>query len=69
MVSHRDPFWVHCFLIYINDLPLVLNRISSSILFADETSVIIRNTYPLVFLHSVAEVFNKLKLWFNAYYS
>jgi hypothetical protein len=29
------------FLIYINDLPLVLNKISTPILFADDTSVII----------------------------
>jgi hypothetical protein len=54
------------FLIYNNDLPLVLNRIYSPVLFADDTSVIICNPDPLVFLHSVTEVFNKLKLWFNA---
>jgi hypothetical protein len=54
------------FLIYINYLPLVLNRISSPILFADDTSVIICNPDPLVFLYSVTEVLNKLKLWFNA---
>jgi hypothetical protein len=53
------------FLIYINDLPLVLNRISSPIHFADDTSVIITNPDPLLFLNSVTEVLNKLKLWFN----
>jgi hypothetical protein len=52
-------------LIYINDLPLVLNRISSPIPFADDTSVIISNPDPLLFLNSVTEVLNKLKLWFN----
>ncbi|PNF20445.1 hypothetical protein B7P43_G08125 [Cryptotermes secundus] len=54
------------FLIYINDLPLVLNRISSPILYADDTSVIICNPDPLNFLHNVTEVFNKLDSWFNA---
>jgi hypothetical protein len=53
------------FLIYIKDLPLVLNRISSPILFADDTSVIISNPDPLLFLNCVNEVLNKLKLWFN----
>jgi hypothetical protein len=54
------------FLIYINNLLLVLNKISSPILFADDTSIIISNPDPLAFLNSVTEVFNKLKLWFNA---
>jgi hypothetical protein len=53
------------FLIYINDLPLVLNRISFLVLFADDTSVIISNPDPLLFLDSETEVLNKLKLWFN----
>jgi hypothetical protein len=53
-------------ILYINDLPLVLNRISSPILFADDTSAIVSNSDPLFFLHSVTEVLNKLKLWFNA---
>jgi hypothetical protein len=53
------------FLICINDLPLVLNRISSPILFADDTIVIISNPDPLLFLNSVTEFLNKLKLWFN----
>jgi hypothetical protein len=53
------------FLVYINNLPLVLNRISSSILFANNTSVIISNPDPLLFLNSVTNVLNKLKLWFN----
>jgi hypothetical protein len=36
------------FLIYINDLPLVLNKISTPILFADDTSVIIDEPDPSV---------------------
>jgi hypothetical protein len=37
------------FLIYINDLPLVLNKISTSILFADDTSVIIDEPDPSIY--------------------
>jgi hypothetical protein len=37
------------FLIYINDLPLVLNKISTPILFADDTSVIINELDPIIF--------------------
>ena len=37
------------FLIYINDLPMLLNMISTPILFADNTSVIISNPDPFVF--------------------
>lgn len=54
------------FLIYVNDLPLLLNTISSPTLFADDTSVIISNPDPLVFLDSSTEVLNKLNKWFNA---
>jgi hypothetical protein len=53
------------FLININDLSLVLNEISSLILFTDNASVIISNPDHLLFLNSVTEVLNKLKLWFN----
>jgi hypothetical protein len=54
------------FLIYINDLPLVLNKISTPILFADDTSVIIDEHDPSVFQDRFIEVLNILKSWFNA---
>ncbi|PNF30889.1 hypothetical protein B7P43_G06095, partial [Cryptotermes secundus] len=34
------------FLVYINDLPLILNKVSTPILFADDTSVIIKEFDP-----------------------
>jgi hypothetical protein len=54
------------FLIYINDLPLVLNKISTPILFADDTSVIIDELDPSVFQDRFIEVLNILNSWFNA---
>jgi hypothetical protein len=54
------------FLIYIHDLPPVLNEISSLTLFVDDTSVIICNPDPLVFSNTLTAVLNKLNTWFNA---
>jgi hypothetical protein len=34
------------YLIYINDFPLSINKLTSSILFAYDTSIIISNTNP-----------------------
>jgi hypothetical protein len=53
------------FLIYINDLPLVQNKISTPILFADDTSVIIDELDPSVFQDRFTEVLNILNSWFN----
>jgi hypothetical protein len=53
------------FLIYINDLPLVLNKISTPVLFADDTSIIINELDPLIFQDKFTEIFNILNLWFS----
>jgi len=44
------------FLIYINDFPLTLNKIASSILFADDRSIIISNANPEEFKTSINTV-------------
>jgi hypothetical protein len=54
------------FLIYINDLPLVLNKISTPILFADDTSVITDEPDPSIFQDRLTDVSNILNKWFNA---
>jgi hypothetical protein len=41
------------FLIYINDFPLTINKLASSILFADDTSIIISNANPEEFKDSI----------------
>jgi hypothetical protein len=65
-IPHGSILGPLLFLIYINDLALVLNKTSFPVLFANDTSVIISNPDPRAFLNSVTEVFNKLKLWFDA---
>jgi hypothetical protein len=52
-------------LIYINDLPLALNKISTPILFADDTSIIITESDSLIFHNKLNEVFKILNTWFN----
>jgi hypothetical protein len=50
---------------YINDLPLALNTISTPILFANDTRVIISNPDPFVFQDRLTEAFKNLNIWFN----
>ena len=52
------------FLIYINDLPLTLNKVASSILFADDTSIIISNTNPEEFKTSIDTIMTDINNWF-----
>jgi hypothetical protein len=54
------------FLIYINDLPATINSQSKTILFADDTSIII--THPeLVYLQNIMnDVFVNLNKWYKA---
>ena len=54
------------FLIYINDLPLTINKLASTILFADDTSIIISNTNPEEFKYSINSVMTELNNWFQS---
>jgi hypothetical protein len=61
MVYLKDLFWdLWSFLIYINDLPLLLNKPSIPILLADETSVLITNLNPMEFKRVINKTFHKL---------
>jgi hypothetical protein len=48
------------FLLYINDLPRVLNSISIPVLYADDTSVIITNTNSMNFQNTINIILDKL---------
>jgi hypothetical protein len=54
------------FLIYINDFPLSINKLASSILFADDTSTIISNTNPEESRNSIMSVMKETTEWFQS---
>jgi hypothetical protein len=53
------------FLVYINDLPILLNKNSSSILFADDTSALVTNPNHDIFQTELNQVFAQLNAWFK----
>ena len=53
------------FLIYINDLPKIINKDNNMVLFADDTSIIITNLNQLYFNISVNQTFQDINTWFN----
>ena len=54
------------FLIYINDLPVTINKLASTILFTDDTSIIISNTNREEFKYSINSVMTELNNWFQS---
>jgi len=52
------------FLIYINDLPRIINDLAKSVLFADDTSIIITNTNVQEFKHNIHAVLKEINNWF-----
>jgi len=54
------------FLIYINDFPLSINKLASSILFADDTSIIISNTNPDEFKKNINSVMTEITNWLQS---
>jgi hypothetical protein len=53
------------FLIYINDLPKILEAKSVPILFADDASVLISHSNPIKFKNTINEVYGFLDDWFK----
>jgi hypothetical protein len=56
------------FLIYINDLPNMINAISTPILFADDTSVIVKSTNKKDFYNKIMTTLNQLNTCFLQIY-
>jgi hypothetical protein len=52
------------FLIYINDLPRTMNKFANSVLFADDTSIIITNTDLQEFKQNIDVVLQETINWF-----
>jgi hypothetical protein len=52
------------FLLYINDLPSILQPYATPVLFADDTSIILKNNITNDFLKNCRETFTKLNIWF-----
>jgi hypothetical protein len=52
------------FLVYINDLPRTIKRLADSVLFADDTSIIISNSEVQEFKYNISEVLQELENWF-----
>jgi len=51
---------------YINDLPLILERYSFPVLYTDATSVVITVTSSTNFMSNSREIFSQLNKWFSA---
>jgi len=53
------------FLIYINDLPTLINKDNNIVLFADDTSVIITDTDRDDFTRNVNKLFKNINNWLD----
>ena len=54
------------FLIYINDLPVSISKIAKSILFADDTSIIVTNDNNIEFRHTFQLAMIEISNWFQS---
>jgi len=54
------------FLIYINDLPITLSKIATSVIFADDTSIIITNNNKIDFENALQQTMIELSSWFRS---
>jgi len=54
------------FLLYINDLPKIINKTSAPIIFADETSILFIHSDLIDFNKNISIVFTTLNKWLGA---
>ena len=53
------------FLIYINDLPTIMNEYTIPILFADDTSITVKGSNPIYLQMNMENIFDQIKEWFK----
>jgi hypothetical protein len=53
------------FLIYVNDLPKTINDNNIPVLFADDTSIIVKSPNPKDFQTNIVEAFDSVNNWFK----
>jgi hypothetical protein len=53
------------FLLYINDLPRIVNDNAEVVLYADDTSIIITSLNPTDFTNSANEILQDINKWFT----
>jgi hypothetical protein len=53
------------FLIYINDLPKIVNDNTEVVLYADDTSIIITSLNPTDFTNSANKILQDINKWFT----
>jgi hypothetical protein len=53
------------FLLYINDLPKIVNNNAEVVLYADDTSIIITSLNPTNFTNSVNKILQDINKWFT----
>jgi len=56
---------LYFFLLCINNLSKIISNKSNSVLFTDDTSMIIINSNPLEFRNNINEVFREINEWFQ----
>jgi hypothetical protein len=54
------------FLLYINDLPSIINKNNNMVLFADDTSIIVTDINKLDFGNNLNQTLKDIDSWFNA---
>jgi hypothetical protein len=65
-LCQNGQFRLNNFLLHVNDLPNAISDISNPVLYADDTSVIIKNSNSQMFEKDINTAILKLNRWFHS---